>query len=93
MYIFQSHNANLDVQLPSKKVVTFKGYQFSTDKKAIGEELNSLCGRHFWRVDNIKVVIEPVIGEVVVEPSPKRRGRPPKIVQGMRMVEDKGEEQ
>ena len=95
MYTFQSHDANLDVQLPSKKVVTFRSYQFSTDKESIGEELTSICGSKFWRVDNIKVVIEPEVEQPQEDPVavPKRRGRPPRVVQGMRMVEDKGEEQ
>ena len=95
MYIFQSHNMNLDVQLPSKKVVAFRNYQFSTDKESIGEELSSICGRNFWRVDNIKVEIEPKVEQSQEDPVavPKRRGRPPRVVQGMRMVEDKGEEQ
>ena len=92
MYIFQSHSRNLDVQLPSKKVVTFKDYQYSTEKESVGEEMASVCGKYFWRVDNLKVEIEPKVEVPEMEP-PKRRGRPPKIVQGMRMVEDKGEDQ
>jgi hypothetical protein len=99
MYSFQSHNRSHDVQLPSKKVVSFSDYTYSTNDTSVGDELTLLCGKNFWRIDNLKVELdktEPMGEETppAVE-IPKRRGRPPRVVQGMRMVDtgEKGEEQ
>jgi len=96
--------------LPSKKVLTFKDFYYSTENSAVGEEIASKCGREFWRIDNLRVKIGPKVVETeevkkvaeqpvelpVEEPKkeepPKRRGRPPRIVQGMRMSEEQGEE-
>lgn len=84
MYIFESRSQEHDVQLPSKKVVTFKNFTYSTDKDSIMEELTPMCGKNFWRVDNVKV-------EPETEAAPRRRGRPPRVVQGTRMVDNEGE--
>ena len=116
MYLFQSRHRNNNVQLPSKKVIRFTDFYFGTENSALGEELDSISGKEFWRIDNLKVTVKPEVPveakaaeaappveEVkakpeeepkveALQPPPKRRGRP-RIVQGMRMSEEKGEEQ
>jgi hypothetical protein len=82
MYVFESKCIELDVQLPDKSVATFKNFAYSTDDPVKGEALTNKCGKNFWRVDNLTVGVP---GETPA--LPKRRGRPPKIVQGTRMVE------
>lgn len=92
MFTFQSNDRELDLQLSNKKVVEFRNYLFTTDKESIASLVRERCGRDVWELSALKVERTEAANEAGETP-PKRRGRPPKIIAGMRMSESKGEEQ
>jgi hypothetical protein len=86
---FQSIYRSLDVQIGPKKVVSFKNYVLATNDVEIAERLRKLSkaaedkGRavNFWEAPDGKIEDE------VESPRP-RRGRPPKVIQGVRSVDE-----
>jgi len=86
---FQSVFRSLDVQLPNKKVASFSNYSYTTNDPEVAESLRSLSkaaedqGRavNFWEAPD-------AAHEEEVEAPRRRRGRPPKAIQGARSVDE-----
>ena len=86
---FQSIFRSLDVQLPNKKVVSFHNYSYTTNDPEIAEALKSLSKAaedkeravNFWEAPEGHEHEEP-------ETPRRRRGRPPKAIQGVRSADE-----
>ena len=80
MHTFQCKPRGLDLQLSNKKVVTFKNFEYQTSDDALAVLIREKCGKDIWELEK---VLEQMKAEET-DFSTARRGRPPKIVQGMR---------